>query len=252
MGAVPATSTTPVLTARDIRVHFGHVKAVDGVDVTVSQDEILGLIGPNGAGKTTLVNVLSGFQRPKSGTIELAGRDVTSWAAHEIALAGLCRTFQAVRAFATLTVFENVEAAALAGGANRRAARDVAHVVLERLSLLDVASQRADALSHGTERRLGVARALATKPLFLLLDEPAAGLDDSESDELVAALREIHTSFSVGLLVIEHDMKVIMGLCHRLQVLDYGQTIAIGTPSEIRMNPDVQRAYLGSVEDRHA
>ena len=235
----------PQLAAHDVRVHFERVKAVDGVDLYLAQDEILGLIGPNGAGKTTFVNVLSGFQRPTSGRITLGDTHLTHWAPHDIALAGLTRTFQGVRPFPRLSVFENVEVAALATGASPRQARAAAAEMLGQLDLVDVAKLRADALPHGLERRLGVARALATRPAFLLLDEPAAGLNDSESDELIGALRGIHDKFETGLLVIEHDMKVIMGLCSRLHVLDHGKTIATGTPAAVRTDPEVIRAYLG-------
>lgn len=234
------------LVAQGIRVHFDGVKAVDGVDLRLMPDEILGLIGPNGAGKTTLVNVLSGFQRPTSGAVRLAGLEITGWPPHEIALAGLCRTFQAVRPFPKLTVRENVEVAALAGGASRRAARAFADEILAQLTLDGVSSFRAEALPHGMERRLGVARTLAARPRFLLLDEPGAGLNEAESDELIGSLRVIQLSFSLGLLIIEHDMKVIMNLCDRIQVLDHGKTIALGSPAEVRADPAVLTAYLGT------
>jgi len=240
------------LLAEDVHVHFEGVRAVDGVDVTLHRNEILGLIGPNGAGKTTLVNVLSGFQRPTSGSVVLAGQEITGWPPHEIALAGLCRTFQAVRPFPHLSVRENVEVAALAGGAKRWEARAFAEEILAQVSLNDVGDLRADALPHGLERRLGIARALAARPQFLLLDEPGAGLNEAESDDLIGALRVIQLSFSLGLLVIEHDMKVIMNLCDRIQVLDHGKTIALGTPDAVRADPEVITAYLGSGRGEHA
>jgi branched-chain amino acid transport system ATP-binding protein len=233
-------------------VHIRGVKAVDGVDLELALGEILGLIGPNGAGKTTLVNALSGFQRATSGEVVLNGEDITTWTSAEIARAGLVRTFQDVRLFSGLTVFENVESAAVSRGTSRAAARGLASELLARMRLGERAGLAAGGLAHGQERRLAIARALATRPSFLLLDEPAAGLDEAESDELVGALAEIRDAFALGLLVIEHDMRVIMRLCERIQVLDHGKTIAIGTPAEIRSDPAVLTAYLGTAAEAHA
>jgi branched-chain amino acid transport system ATP-binding protein len=209
---------------------------------------VLGLIGPNGAGKTTLVNVLSGFQRPATGSVRLAGTHTTGWNAERLASEGLTRTFQNARLFQNLTVFENIEAGAVGVGRGRREARQSAEELLDRLHLRTKAFARASSLSHGDERRLGIARALATRPRFLLLDEPAAGLNEAESDELVQVLIAIREEFPLGVLVIEHDMRVIMRLCQRIQVLDYGKTIAIGPPDEIKRNPAVLEAYLGAEE----
>jgi ABC-type branched-subunit amino acid transport system ATPase component len=235
-----------LLEARAVRVHFGGVRAVDGVDLALAEGEILGLIGPNGAGKTTLVNVLSGFERATDGRVTLAGRDVTSWPPDALARAGLVRTFQAVRLFARLTVLENVEAAAISARASRREARSLAYDLLARMNLAQEARRPAGALPHGAERRLAIARALAMRPRFLLLDEPGAGLDEIESDALVAALVAVRDRFSLGLLVIEHDMRLIMAVCERIQVLDHGRTIAIGSPAEVRNDPAVRSAYLGA------
>jgi branched-chain amino acid transport system ATP-binding protein len=240
--------TDEKLEAFDMKVHFKGVRAVDGVDVVLERNEILGLIGPNGAGKTTLVNALSGFQRPTAGRVLIGGLDVSQWAPHRRARVGLTRTFQNVRVFPFLSAYENVEAAAVSVGMRRREAARWTMEVLERMSLAPKRHVEAGALPHGEERRLGIARALATRPRFLLLDEPAAGLNESESDELARALREIHGSFTCGLLVIEHDMRVIMSLCDRIQVLDYGKTISIGTPAEVRRDPAVLTAYLGTEE----
>ena len=233
------------LEARDIRVHIRGVKAVDGVDLGLRRGQILGLIGPNGAGKTTLVNVLAGFQRATGGRVVLGDEDITTWEPSEIARAGVVRTFQDVRLFAALTVFENVEAAAVSTGATRRSARELSWAILERVGL-DGLAPRASALPHGEQRLLAIARALAARPRFLLLDEPAAGLDEGESDELVGALAAIRDAFELGLLVIEHDMRLIMKLAESIQVLDYGRTIALGTPAEIRRDPAVLSAYLGA------
>jgi len=234
-----------LLEAHGLKVHFGGVRAVDGVDLVLRKGEILGLIGPNGAGKTTLVNALSGFQKPTAGTVALRGDDVTGWPPPRLARHGLTRTFQSVRLFPDLTVLENVEVAGVGVGMRRAAARRWAHELLARLGLDHLAERWADGLPHGLERRLGIVRALAAKPRFLLLDEPAAGLNEQESDELVASLTLIRDDFSCALVVIEHDMRLIMRLCERIQVLDYGKTISIGTPAEVRRDPAVLTAYLG-------
>jgi branched-chain amino acid transport system ATP-binding protein len=238
--------TDALLEARGVRVHIRGVRAVDGVDLALRQGEILGLIGPNGAGKTTLVNVLSGFQRATSGLVALDGRNATAWAPAELARAGVVRTFQDVRLFSSLSVFENVEAAALSSGSSRRDARALSSELLGRLQLEQRGDAGAGGLAHGEERRLAIARALAARPQFLLLDEPAAGLNEAESDALVSVLAAIRAAFALGVLVIEHDMRLIMQLADRIQVLDHGKTIATGTPTQIRNNPAVRTAYLGS------
>ena len=224
------------------------MRAVDGVDLTLGSEEILGLIGPNGAGKTTLVNVLSGFQRVTSGVVALDGRDITTWPAPAIARAGLVRTFQDVRLFPGLTSFENVEVAALTVAASRARARSIALELLARVRLEHRAGFAAGALPHHEARRLAIARTLATDPSFVLLDEPAAGLTESEADELVGVLNSVRDTLGIALLVIEHDMRVIMGLSERIQVLDHGKTIAMGTPAEVRGDPAVRAAYLGTGE----
>jgi len=244
--AVPAIANgTQLLEARGLKVHFGGVHAVDGVDLVLTKGEILGLIGPNGAGKTTLVNALSGFQKPTAGTVLMNGRDVTGLSPHRLARRGLARTFQSVRLFPSLTVLENVELGGVGVGMRRPAARKWARELLERLKLDDKTSLYATGLPHGLERRLGIVRALAAKPTFLMLDEPAAGLNEQESDELVSSLMLIRDDFSCALVVIEHDMRLIMRLCERIQVLDYGRTISIGTPAQVRRDPAVLTAYLG-------
>jgi branched-chain amino acid transport system ATP-binding protein len=244
-----ADGRSETLVVSGLAVHFQGIKALDGIDLTAERSEILGLIGPNGAGKTTLVNAISGFEKLTTGTIELGGQDVTGWAPERRARAGLSRTFQSVRLFGELTVRENVEAAALGVGASRRDARKRVEDVLAHMQLGDIAERRANALPQGTERMLGIARSLATHPAFLLLDEPAAGLNDGESQELVRTLRELHSLWNCGVLIIEHDMTVIMNLCDRVQVLDYGKTISLGTPAEVRADPAVLRAYLGDDDE---
>lgn len=226
-------------------VHFGGVKAVDGVELVLRRGEIVGLIGPNGAGKTTLVNALTGFQKPTAGSVHLDDLDVTGWAPERLGRAGVSRTFQAVRLFGNLTAFENVELGALGVVASRRKARQRAWKLIRRMSLDEQAHRKASALPYGDERRLGFLRALASGPSFLLLDEPAAGLNESESDELMLAISQIRDEFECGVLVIEHDMRMIMRLCERIQVLDYGKTISTGSPAEVQANEAVIEAYLG-------
>jgi branched-chain amino acid transport system ATP-binding protein len=238
------------LEAFGVKVLFTGVRAVDGVDLTLERNEILGVIGPNGAGKTTLVNALSGFQPVTEGRIELGGVDVTSSSPERLARAGVVRTFQTVRLFAGLTVLENVEASSAARAADRSSASESALAALDLMQLTDRAHEPARALSHGQQRRLGIARALATRPRFLLLDEPAAGLNEDESEELREALQRIHADFECGLLIIEHDMDVIMRLCSRIQVLNYGTTICIGTPAEVQEDAAVVLAYLGAPQER--
>jgi branched-chain amino acid transport system ATP-binding protein len=235
----------PLLAVDHVTVRFGGVIAVDDVTFSVPEGEIRGVIGPNGAGKTTLVNALSGFQKPTAGTVLMNGQDVTGLSPHRLARRGLARTFQSVRLFPGLTVLENVELGGVGVGMRRPAARRWARELLERLKLADKASLYGTGLPHGLERRLGIVRALAAKPTFLLLDEPAAGLNEQESDELVGSLTLIRDDFSCALVVIEHDMRLIMRLCERIQVLDYGKTISIGTPLQVRSDPAVLRAHLG-------
>ena len=215
------------------------------VTLELGRAEVVGLIGPNGAGKSTLVNVLSGFDRPSAGTVELEGRDITGWSPSRRGRHGLVRTFQHSHAFRSLSVRENVEVAALGVGAVARDARRRASELLETLELTPHADARADALAQGDERRLGVARALATRPRFLLLDEPAAGLPEAELPGFADAVRGVRDEHDVGVLLIDHNMALIMSICDRIYVLDQGRTLAAGTPDEIRANLDVAAAYLG-------
>ena len=205
----------------------------------------MGLIGPNGAGKTTLVNVVTGFDFPTAGRVELEGRDVTRWPPQRRGRAGLARTFQHGHAFRGLTVRENVEVAALGVGASAREAQRRAERLLDALGLTARANEPAAALPHGDERKLGVARALATEPRYVLMDEPAAGLTEAEVPDLAAVVRSVRDDHGAGVLLIDHNVTLILDVCDRIQVLDQGRTLAEGTPGEIRHNIDVANAYLG-------
>ncbi len=241
------------LEAHDVSVNFEGLAAVDEVTVSMGRHEIFGLIGPNGAGKTTLVNVLTGFQKPTHGRVVLAGVDVTGMPPHRIGRRGLARTFQAVRLYPDMPVIENLEAAAVGTGLGRREASRRARAILEWMNFADKAYDHADTLPYGDERRVGIGRALAMAPHFVLLDEPAAGMSDSECDDLMALISRIPQDFGCGVLLIEHNMRVIMGVCDRIHVIDSGRTIGEGTPQEIQANPAVIRAYLGSrSEQDHA
>jgi branched-chain amino acid transport system ATP-binding protein len=215
------------------------------VTLELHRGEVVGLIGPNGAGKSTLVNVLSGFDRPTTGAVELEGRDVTGWSAHRRGHHGLARTFQHSHAFRSLSVRENVEVAALGTGAGARRARRRADELLGLLALAPYADTPAAALAHGDERRLGVARALASEPRFVLMDEPAAGLPEAEVPDFAAVIRSVRDDHGAGVLLIDHNMALIMDVCDRIHVLDQGVSLAEGTPAEIRANLDVAAAYLG-------
>jgi ABC-type branched-subunit amino acid transport system ATPase component len=242
-GPIGSAAAGDVLECEAVVVQFEGLRALDGVALRLARDEILGLIGPNGAGKTTLVNVLSGFQRPTAGRVLVGGQDVTTEVAHKRARRGVARTFQAVRLFGDLTVLENIQAAIAVHRSGDAAAES--HELARLMGLQDKTDQLASSLPYGDERRLGIARALAVRPSFLLLDEPAAGLNEAESDELVVAVRTIRDRVGCGVLVIEHDMRFVMGLSDRVQVLDYGKTIFEGTPSDVLVDPAVRAAYLG-------
>jgi ABC-type branched-subunit amino acid transport system ATPase component len=234
------------LVAEGVHVHFEGVRAVDGVDLTLEQGQIMGLIGPNGAGKTTFMNAVSGFVPLTSGAVGLDGLDVTGWSPQRLVGKGLVRTFQDIATFPQLSVFENVELGALGAGLSRRQARGRAWSLIEDLGLRRVARLPASALPHGEERRVGIARAVAVGPRFLLLDEPGAGLDDAESLALAESIAKLRDELGCGVLLVEHDMRIIFRVCERIQVLDYGKSIAVGTPEEIRTSRAVIAAYLGA------
>jgi branched-chain amino acid transport system ATP-binding protein len=234
-----------MLRAAAVSRSFEGVRALQDVSLELDRSEVVGLIGPNGAGKSTLVNVLSGFDRPDGGAVEFEGRDVTAWSPDRRGRHGLSRTFQHSHAFRNLTVRENVEVAALGVGASGREARRRSDDLLRLLRLAPYEDQPAGTLAHGDERRLGVARALATEPRFVLLDEPAAGLPEAEVPDFAAVVRSVRDDHGAGVLLIDHNMALIMDVCDRIQVLDQGRTLAEGTPAEIRANLDVAAAYLG-------
>jgi len=239
---MPATS----LQAIDVSVEFTGLRALDRVSLRVDPGEILGLIGPNGSGKTTLVNAITGQVPMVTGKVLVNGTELTGLKPDEIALKGVARSFQIARLFNNLTVAENIEAAALAQHAGRRAARRIVNALLEEFSLEAQADDLTVGLSYGYKRRVEIARALAASPRFLLLDEPAAGMNESESNTLLALLASLPQKRDLGLLIIDHDMPLIMRLCHRLHVLASGRTIAEGSVESVRANPAVIGAYLGS------
>ncbi|HXP21271.1 MAG TPA: ABC transporter ATP-binding protein [Streptosporangiaceae bacterium] len=245
-----------------ITVRFGNLTALDNVSLTAPSRQVTGIIGPNGAGKTTLLNAVCGFVRPQAGQIRFEGRDLTRIRPHRLAGLGIGRTLQSIGLFAGLTVVENVMIgasvlaragfwSALAGlprsDADERRLRALAMQALDRVGAADVADRRPQTLPHGPRKRVGLARALVSEPRMLLLDEPASGLAEDELPELGELITAI--AKDVGVLVIEHRMDLMMSVCERIFVLDFGVLIAQGTPAEIQANPLVTEAYLGAVHE---
>ena len=247
--AAPTDVATGTVQAVDVTKHFGGVEALRGVTVGLREGQIVGLIGPNGSGKTTLLNLVSGVFPPTSGEILLDGAPLTARGGHRVARAGIVRTFQNIRLFGSLTALQNVEVGALGAGRVRRAhSHEYALDVLERLGIAHLADRWAATLSYGDQRRLEVARALAGSPRFLLLDEPAAGMNEAESEDLRDSIERIRSERDCGILVVEHDLRLIMRLCDTIYVLNEGEVISRGTPDEVRSDPAVIAAYIGEEE----
>ena len=257
----------PLLEVKELGIDFGGLRALTDVDLTIDAGEIVGLIGPNGAGKTTVFNLLSGVYTPTRGAIRFAGKSIIGKKPYQITQTGIARTFQNIRLFGSETALENV----MVGCQVRRKSqwwmpvfslpsarreeeeiREKAKGLIHRLALDSYMNEKASSLPYGAQRRLEIARALATSPDFLLLDEPAAGMNPQESTELMRFIRHIRDEFDLTILLIEHDMKVVMGVCQYIWVLEYGQLIAEGDPDAIRNNPRVIEAYLGEDVSNHA
>lgn len=250
----------PILEVSHLGISFGGLNAVDDFNMIIGRTEIAGLIGPNGAGKTTVFNLLTKVYQPNKGAILLDGKDTAGLTTMQVNQAGIARTFQNIRLFSSLTVEDNVKIGlhnqtkySMLSGILRLPsywkAEKQAHIMaLELLSIFgmqDLADHKSGSLPYGAQRRLEIVRALATDPSLLLLDEPAAGMNPSETDELMANIRKIRDTFKIAILLIEHDMSLVMGICEGIAVLNYGKIIAKGTPEEIQANPEVIEAYLG-------
>jgi len=251
---------TPVLEVKDLGIDFGGLTAVNEFNLQVFNGEIVGLIGPNGAGKTTVFNMLTKVYNPTRGTITFMGQDTAKMSVVDMNKAGIARTFQNIRLFSNLSVIDNVKI----GMHNKISYSNIDAVfrlpkyraqealveekameILDIFELADQAEVIAGNLPYGAQRRLEIARALATEPKLLLLDEPAAGMNPQETEELMSMIRFVRDHFKIAVLLIEHDMKLVMGICERITVLNYGMMLAEGTPAEIQANPQVIKAYLG-------
>lgn len=237
-----------MLEAKGVSVRFGGVAALTDVSVTVAPGEILGLIGPNGAGKSTLVNVLSGFQRPLAGHVLLEGLNVTADKAHERATRGISRTFQAARLFANLSVAQNIAVPAIAHGHPPGESEQLTEELLAWLDMSGLAHQKGGALPYAEERKVAIARSLAAQPRYLLLDEPAAGMGEGDANYLTEKIREIPGRFGCSVLLIEHNINIVMNVCQRIAVLNFGRVLALGPPREVLENEAVVSAYLGESE----
>ena len=255
----------PVLDVRNLGIDFGGLKAVDNFTLTIGKTEIAGLIGPNGAGKTTVFNLLTNVYKPTRGAILLDGEPTAGKEPYEINKMGIARTFQNIRLFNEMTVIDNVKVG-LGGSVkenlfdalfrtpryrkNEKMLNEKAYELLGIFGMEDIAKLKAGNLPYGAQRRLEILRALATKPKILLLDEPAAGMNPSETAELMENIRRIRDTFNIAIMLIEHDMNLVMGICEGIAVLNFGQIIAKGTPDDIKNNETVIEAYLGRKENK--
>jgi branched-chain amino acid transport system ATP-binding protein len=257
---MPETERKPVLEIENLGIDFGGLTAVNDLSMTVWPREIDGLIGPNGAGKTTVFNMLTKVYTPSRGTIRLLGQDISGMTPIEVSKAGIARTFQNIRLFSHLSVLDNVKTgmhnhisytaadAVLRTGRFHREEQMLDEKAMNLLTIFDlddVAERTAGNLPYGAQRRLEIARAMATEPKLLLLDEPAAGMNPQETEDLMRMIREVRDHFQIAILLIEHDMRLVMGICENITVLNFGMRLAQGTPAEIQNNPDVIKAYLG-------
>ena len=255
---------TPILECRRIGIDFGGLSAVDEFTIAIGRTEICGIIGPNGAGKTTVFNLLTNVYRPTRGSILVNGVDTLGMTTDEVNRRGVARTFQNIRLFKDLTVEENVliglhnsMSYSVASSMLRlpkywkqeKEARERVRELLHIFHMENMTAQQAGSLPYGAQRRLEIVRSLATNPGILLLDEPAAGMNPSETAELMETIRKIRDEFHIAIMLIEHDMKLVMGICEGIAVLNYGRIIAKGTPDEIRNNPVVIEAYLGKEDE---
>lgn len=254
----------PVLDVRNLGIDFGGLTAVDSFNVSIGPTEICGLIGPNGAGKTTIFNLLTGVYQPTRGSVLINGIDTKGMPTYKVSKLGIARTFQNIRLFTDMTVLDNVKVGmhnqikcSFASSifhlpsyySAEKKSNEMAMELLDFMGLADLADQKAGSLPYGVQRRLEIVRALATNPSIILLDEPAAGMNPSETTELMHQIRRIRDTFHIAIFLIEHDMNLVMNVCETIAVVNYGRIIAKGTPEEIRMNPAVIEAYLGKETD---